>query len=524
MNCLLLPNTAVTDTFQIANISSASSTLDYSIELTNHVFPGKVSARLQPRISSSEKINEKDKNVETINGASIKGGGGPDVFGYEWIDSNEPGGPNYIWNDIASTGTPVSSWIATGTFDPKDEGYAGPFTIGFPFKFYGDTKSELFISSNGLITFQPINSNIYSNAAIPGSAVPNEFIAAYWDDLEGGTSGEVYYLQDGNKFIIQFTNWNKYSSTDANTFQIVLHSNGKIIVYYHSMNGTLTSATVGIENADGSIGLQVANNAAYVANYLAVQFMAEPEWLAINNLEGTLYNGNSVSVILDFSCDDLELGIYTMDCVISSNDPLNSTITLPITMVVSDNVPVELAAFNVSEIEGEIFLTWETKTEVNNSGFSVERKQEKEKAWMDISFIKGSGTTTESSLYSYSDKPASPGKYNYRLKQTDFDGTFTYSDIINVDFAAPDKYDLSQNYPNPFNPSTKIKFSIPNAGLVNLSVYNLLGEKVAEIINQEMEIGYHEVEFNGANYSSGVYLFKINSADFSDVKKMMLMK
>jgi hypothetical protein len=524
MTCTLLPNTSVSDTFEISNISSGNSTLDYSIELTNHIFPGDVEAKLIPINLNTDLVNEKDKNLETVYGLSIKGSGGPDEFGYEWKDSNEPDGPAFIWNDIASTGTEITNWIATGSFDPRDEGYAGPFSLGFPFKFYGDSKMDLYVSTNGLITFQPIANNIFSNDAIPDTDAPNEIIAPFWDDLEGGSQGKVYYQQDDNKFIVQFTNWTKYNASEPNTFQVVLHSNGKIFVYYNSMQGTVTSSTIGIENADGSVGLQVANNASYITDGLALQFMAEPEWLLINGLEGTLYNGNSVAVVLNFSCDDLELGTYSMDCVITSNDPNSTSITVPVTMIVSDNVPVELTSFNATKAEGKVYLNWETKTELNNSGFSIERKKTKKKNWQSVSFVKGSGTTTEATMYNFADKPAEPGKYEYRLKQIDYDGTFAFSEIIEVNFAAPNKFELSQNYPNPFNPSTKIKFAIPKTGMVNLSVFNLLGEKVAELINGEMEIGFHEIDFNGSNLSSGIYLFRLSADNFVAVKKMTLMK
>ena len=110
----------------------------------------------------------------------------------------------------------------------------------------------------------------YSNAQIPAVAVPNKMVAMFWDDLDGRTQGTVHQLQDGNKFYIQFTNWQKYSGTGSLTFQVVLYQNGKIIIYYNNMNATLNSATVGIENAAGNDGLQVVYNANYVANNLAL--------------------------------------------------------------------------------------------------------------------------------------------------------------------------------------------------------------------------------------------------------------
>ena len=83
---------------------------------------------------------------------------------------------------------------------------------------------------------------------------------------------------------------------------------------------------------------------------------------------------------------------------------------------------------------------------------------------------------------------------------------------------------MNQNYPNPFNPSTTIAFNLPEQGLVNLSVYNLLGEKVATIVNEMMESGSHNYEFNASGLASGIYLIKMTSGNFSDVIKINLLK
>ena len=88
----------------------------------------------------------------------------------------------------------------------------------------------------------------------------------------------------------------------------------------------------------------------------------------------------------------------------------------------------------------------------------------------------------------------------------------------------PIKYSLSQNYPNPFNPTTMIRFSIPEAGQVTLKVYNLLGEEVATLVNREMKSGSYEVDFKGANYSSGIYLYTITANNYTATKKMILLK
>ena len=88
---------------------------------------------------------------------------------------------------------------------------------------------------------------------------------------------------------------------------------------------------------------------------------------------------------------------------------------------------------------------------------------------------------------------------------------------------------MEQNYPNPFNPSTKIKLGIPKAGFVKLDVYNLLGQKISTLINEEMIAGYHTVTFSanirdGKDFSSGVYIYTLSVNNFTTSKKMLLLK
>jgi subtilisin family serine protease len=520
----------VVDTVTISNVSVNPSTLDFSVELMNNTFPDNtIKAKLIPKynlLADANDVSNKEKPT-VIPGISIDGSGGPDLFGYKWKDSNDPDGPAYVWNDITSTGTLVSTWTATGTFDPKDEGYAGPLPIGFNFKFYGNTKTQVYVSSNGLVMFNTINQDIYSNAQIPSSALPNEFIAPFWDDLDGRTQGTVHYKQVGNTFVIQFTNWQIYSATGSLTFQIVLHQNGRIVLYYNNMNATLNSTTVGIENAAGNDGLQVAYNANYIANNLAVLFASEPDWLSSNLISGTLFNNNSIDVELTFRAEDYPEGSYAMDLVINSNDPVNPTVTVPVTMDIS-TIPVELTSFLVTPSKNNVTLSWSTATETNNSGFQVERKLNGSNNWQSVSFISGKGTTTERNNYIYQDNGLTVGKYSYRLKQVDFNGTFEYSKIVEADISAPDEYTLYQNYPNPFNPSTSLEYSLPEKAEVTISIYSSIGELVATLVNGTVEAGYHKVVFNASNLTSGTYIYQIKAIGsgrtFSDSKKMVLIK
>ena len=139
-------------------------------------------------------------------------------------------------------------------------------------------------------------------------------------------------------------------------------------------------------------------------------------------------------------------------------------------------------------------------------------------------FVAGKGTTSETQKYSFTDQVLSIGNYSYRIKQIDFDGSFAYSNILEVNLTAPLDFVLNQNYPNPFNPSTSISFTLPQASFVKLSVYNQLGEKVDEIINENLNEGVYNYTWNASKFASGVYFYELTTNSFQSVKKMMLMK
>lgn len=186
-------------------------------------------------------------------------------------------------------------------------------------------------------------------------------------------------------------------------------------------------------------------------------------------------------------------------------------------------IPVELSLFTASVSANNVTLNWSTATELNNQGFFVERKQGNE-SWESLGFIRGQGTTIVPMSYSYTDRELPAGSYSYRLKQMDFDGTVSYSDEVLVNVELPTVFALEQNYPNPFNPSTVIKYSIPVDSRVELSIFNVLGEKVATLVNDLQKAGSYEINFDASKLSSGVYLYKIEAGSFVSVKKMILAK
>ena len=210
-----------------------------------------------------------------------------------------------------------------------------------------------------------------------------------------------------------------------------------------------------------------------------------------------------------------------------------SLTTLNITLVSSD-VPVELTSFNAAVNDNAVTLYWSTATETNNAGFQIERntplnplsrgEAEGRGVWDNIGFVNGNGTTTEPRSYSFVDGNVTTGTYQYRLKQIDLDGTFSYSNIIEAEIETPSRYSLEQNYPNPFNPGTRIEYAIVSRQFVQLKVYDVLGNEVATLVNEYKPAGKYEAEFNGSNLASGVYFYRIEAGDFIQTKKMILLQ
>ena len=211
-----------------------------------------------------------------------------------------------------------------------------------------------------------------------------------------------------------------------------------------------------------------------------------------------------------------------------SNDPqtgviINQPLTAP-ENITNAPLPVELTSFTSKFLNDKIQLNWVTKTEVNNYGFNVERKIN-EGEWNNIGFVEGHGNSNSPKNYNFEDKDLFTGgsKFQYRLKQIDTDGQFEYSDVVEVEIV-PTKFELSQNYPNPFNPSTTIRFSLPKETQLKINIYNMLGELVETLAEGTYEAGYHKVTFNASSLPSGAYIYRIESVDFVQVRKMLLIK
>ncbi len=199
------------------------------------------------------------------------------------------------------------------------------------------------------------------------------------------------------------------------------------------------------------------------------------------------------------------------------------------------SLPVELASFTASIINNSVELRWSTSSEKNNLGFEVQRIAQSDQ-WETLGFISGKGTSTQLNQYSFTDNfdalihnhslTLNP-KFIYRLKQIDFDGSFSFSNEIEIDVNVPAGFSLEQNYPNPFNPSTIISYQLSASSNVSLKIFDVLGNEVATLIDNEWkEAGYYNYQLSIDKYQlqSGVYFYQLRAGNFSQTRKMILMR
>lgn len=255
-------------------------------------------------------------------GQASRDAGGPDGFGYAWSDSGEPGGPVYDWVEISGIGTP-------GTYG--DDSSVGPFSLGFGFPFYGTVFPDVRVCSNGFLSFTS-TATAYSNQGIPTAAEPNNLVAPFWEDLNPSSGGQIYTWADAanQRFVVQWTAVPRYSNSSAlETFQAILHADGRILFQYHTVSDA-TSVTVGIENADGSDGLEVVANAAYLADGLAVELSFETPWISISPLAGAVAPGGTANIVVDLDASELLEGDHEALVTIASNDPDRPQAMVPV--------------------------------------------------------------------------------------------------------------------------------------------------------------------------------------------------
>ncbi len=339
--------------------------------------------------------------------------------------------------------------------------------------------------------------------------------------LSGDNGNQIWFTGIGNVFIedlrivpdVNQSGFQDILVSGINQSIFMLEGSTGNIIWSNSTGGNILGKDVlGDLNADGipEVGSASLNDIAHVFNGVNGNII-------FNYAFGSGSSSNAAEHIVDL--DDVD-GNFSNEFAACSRDGRVILFSGGI-----DVVPVELFSFSGWAENGKVYLNWATATETNNLGFEIQRKiSSTNKNWEKIGFEKGRGTTSEQSYYSFTDNSPVNGKIFYRLKQLDFDGTFEYSSEIEIEVGTPLTYALEQNYPNPFNPITTINYAIPVSGNLKLVIYNSLGESIEVLENGFVESGFHKVNWDASRYSSGVYYYKLESDNFSAVKKMILLK
>ncbi len=261
----------------------------------------------------------------------------------------------------------------------------------------------------------------------------------------------------------------------------------------------------------------------------------ESGYMVVKKYDGTSWQFVGTATITNTSTD------YPVVAINSNGIPyeahteagLNSKVTMRRYLLNSETtpLPVELTSFTVSFISSYVELKWRTVTEVNNYGFEIERasfisNEVRNLNWQKVGFVQGHGNSNSTKEYSFTDNLSLDPALNlsYRLKQIDNDGTFKYSEEVEVKTQLPLKFLLSQNYPNPFNPNTTIRYQLPQNSFVTLKVFDVLGKEVSVLVNEVEDAGNHEVNFDASKLASGIYFCKMQTEDFTGIKKLLLIK
>jgi parallel beta-helix repeat protein len=347
-----------------------------------------------------------------------------------------------------------------------------------------------------------------------------------------------------------------------NSFGITLYStsNGIInanvrdnIIYNNNINPNVMTSGSGI-NINGSPANQpiITRNTIYgnwwgitIQNGTTVQAGPQPN---IGNIENSDPTDDGMNIIYgniqglnvydlynnctnDIYAQNNDWGVYDSLSIENhifhkADNPLHGLVRfIPFSL----QIPVELSSFTAEIAANSVKLNWSTATETNNRGFEIQRSVIPSEArnlyWVAVGYVNGNGTTTKSQNYSFVDKGLASGKYLYRLKQIDLNGSFQYSKEIKVEIISPKEFVLEQNYPNPFNPATRINWQSPVSGWQTIKLFDLLGREIETIVDGYYEAGKHSTFYNvNSTLPSGIYFYRLQADNITLIKKMILLR
>lgn len=404
---------------------------------------------------------------------------------------------------------------------------SSPTQYGISDLYFTDANTGWTVGGKGRTFTDPIREILHTTNG--GNSWSIQYSAGNEDPL-----GAVYFLDDQNGWAVGSMSTIMHTTNGGNNWMIQMSGTGYEFhdVYFVNQNTgwvigedlSLDHYAVIFKTTDGGVTWDFQTFGTD-ESFQGIQF--------VNDQTGWVVGGTNTEAIILHTTDGGDNwaaqspGTTNFLSALHFADEINGwAVGFDGTITHTENVvPVELTTFAANVTGNDVNLIWETATETNNSGFEIQRTGNEE-SFTQIGFVAGNGTSLETIRYSFNDTNIPAGQYSYRLVQIDFDGTRHTSKTVKVQISGsrPEEYTLSQNYPNPFNPSTLIKYSIPENGLVRLRIFNSIGAEITTLVNEFKTAGKYEASFNAQNLANGVYYYRLETNNFSSTKKMILLK
>ncbi|MBC8492056.1 MAG: T9SS type A sorting domain-containing protein, partial [Candidatus Marinimicrobia bacterium] len=439
---------------------------------------------------------------------------GPDGYGYFAYDMYDGVlAPAYNWFEVA----PMAG--GPGITQTFSDDQIRQVTLPFTFRYYGQEYTQISVCSNGFLCMGTESSTSYSNYGIPTTSGPEKIICPLWDDLNPSTGGQIAWYHDAanNRFIVEWYHVPHYSAGGPETFQAILYNpsfyptltgDGEIQINYHTVDSP-GSVTCGIENQSGNIGLQFLYNGSYDPHAMPLENGFAIKYTTGLNLGGDLLftltpaslpivipvSGGSFSFTVDIENIGTEPATFQgwLDAVLPNGSTYNAMLRSGLQLAAGASIVRDMNQNVPASAPSGDYVYWGRAGVHPNDPWTEDS----------FPFSKAAGDFSGVSLFN-----------DWSVEGWDVD----------LESALPTVFSMSQNYPNPFNPLTSIDFSLPEAAKVNLSVYNLLGQKIATLVEGMTPAGKYTVQWNATEMSSGVYFFHLQAGDNSSIKKCILMK
>ncbi len=259
---------------------------------------------------------------------------------------------------------------------------------------------------------------------------------------------------------------------------------------------------------------------------IGVPFEVEGEQVYLLNVSGDI-NGEALTFRAYGTIEKSEY--VTIETVLFFDAATEGAPGTPL-MLTTTPLPVELVLFEALLQGPDVILKWQTLSESNNAGFEIQREGAApapgaETYFQTLGFVAGAGTTQATRNYDYHVANLPPGRHRFRLKQVDFDGTFTYSPVVEVFTTLPEAYTLTVAYPNPFNPLTQFTLAVSQTQHVAVSVYDVLGREVTRLYAGKMTANeVYRLAFRSGHLPGGLYLIRVAGEKFNTSQTVTLLK